>query len=123
MVKVVWNDAPIKARARLAGANAMKETKAYAAVRCAWRHVRNSIIVETTGEKGIVAATSPDAMFLERGTGRHAEAPRIRQAMKFPDGGFAAGTVEHPGTHAHPFLEPAAEAFPEIAYRSLRVAL
>lgn len=42
-----------------------------------------------------------------------------RIAMKFPDGGFSRGTVDHPGMEAKPFLRPAAAAFPEIYRRAL----
>lgn len=34
-----------------------------------------------------------------------------RQAMKFPDGGFARGAVSHPGMRAQPFMRPSAALF------------
>lgn len=94
---------------------------------------------------GIIRASSPLAHLFELGVKPHAIAPKnslasliergrtggggksrsIRRsakgkiAMKFPDGGFARGTVQHPGMQAEPFLNPAAAAFPELYSRAL----
>lgn len=91
---------------------------------------------------GILRARSPLAHLQELGVGPHVIAPsgvrsvrkgsvRLgrssaiaydpdaggtvrgrRSAMKFPDGGFARGPVEHPGHKAYPALRPAAAFFP-----------
>lgn len=93
---------------------------------------------------GIIRASSPLAHLFELGVDPHPIAPKNslqsliergkttknksrsvrstakgRIAMKFPDGGFARGTVQHPGMGAEPFLNPAAAAFPELYSRAL----
>ena len=98
---------------------------------------------------GIIRASSPLAHLFELGVNPHAIAPKgslasliergraggggksrtvrrsakARIAMKFPDGGFARGTVQHPGMKAEPFLNPAAAAFPELYSRALSAQL
>lgn len=93
----------------------------------------------------VVRATSPLAHLEELGTKPHAIAPRNslqsliergraggggrsrrvrtssrgRTAMRFPDGGFARGSVNHPGTQARPFMRPSAAAFPALYNREL----
>lgn len=97
---------------------------------------------------GIIRARSPLAHLFESGTKPHAIAPKgslqglialgrsrgkssssghkrgvsargKSVAMKFPDGGFARGTVQHPGMQARPFLLPAAAAFPRLYHAAL----
>lgn len=93
----------------------------------------------------VVRARSPLAHLFELGVKPHAIAPknslqsliergragyggksrRVRTtakgriAMKFPDGGFARGSVNHPGMQARPFMRPAAAAFPALYNREL----
>lgn len=95
---------------------------------------------------GIIRAGHPLARILEGGAQAHAIAPRnslqsqmargrlggggisrrIRTsrsghvAMRFPDGGFSRGSVEHPGIEARPFMRPAAAAFPALFRDKLR---
>lgn len=95
---------------------------------------------------GIIRASSPLAHLFELGVNPHAIAPKNslaaliekgrasrstkagrrvsssrsgRIAMKFPDGGFARGTVQHPGMAEKPFLRPAAAAFLGLYNRAL----
>lgn len=95
---------------------------------------------------GIVRASSPLAHLFEEGADPHGIAPRnslqsliergrassstrqgrsVRRsakgkiAMKFPDGGFSKGTVQHPGMQARPFLRPAAAIFPVLFNRQM----
>lgn len=97
---------------------------------------------------GIVRASSPLAHLFELGVDPHPIAPKnslqsliergrtttnksrsVRRtakgkiAMKFPDGGFARGTVQHPGMAEHPFLRPAAAAFPGFFNRAMSAQL
>lgn len=97
----------------------------------------------------IVRASSPLAHLFELGVKPHAIAPknslqsliergrqgaggksrrvrtstRGRIAMKFPDGGFARGSVNHLGMQARPFMRPAAAAFPALYNRELSIRL
>lgn len=97
----------------------------------------------------IVQARSPLAHLFELGVKPHAIAPKNslqsliergraggggksrrvrasskgRVAMKFPDGGFARGSVDHPGMAAQPFMRPAAAAFPALYNRELSIRL
>lgn len=97
---------------------------------------------------GIIRASSPLAHLFELGVDPHPIAPKNslqsliergrttttksrsvrmsakgRIAMKFPDGGFARGTVQHPGMAAKPFLRLGAAAFPELYARALSAQL
>lgn len=97
----------------------------------------------------VVRARSPLAHLFELGVKPHAIAPknslqsliergraggggksrrvrassRGRIAMKFPDGGFARGSVNHPGMAERPFMRPAAAAFPALYNRELAARL
>lgn len=119
-VRTYWNSAPIKAKVRTASARSMVKAKGVAMAKAKWRHVRSSVYVRTSGTKGVVGASAPDAMRLEKGTHPHTEGPRTKEAMKFPNGGFARGEIQHPGTKGEPFLKPAAEAWPAIVKAELR---
>ncbi len=119
-VIVKWDDRLLKARVQAAYDAALRRSKELAASKAEWRHVKASIVSKALGKNGVVAATAPDANRLEYGTGAHSEAPRVKKAMKFKDGGFARGTIEHPGTAAHPFLRPVAEAWPLVMNAELR---
>jgi hypothetical protein len=122
-VRVVWNDTRLKAGVQMGFDAALRRSHELAAAKCQWRHVRASIVSKAVGKTGAVGALAPDAKWLEFGTHAHTEAPRIKQAMKFPDGGFARGTIQHPAVAAHPFLRPVADAWPLIVKAELRAHL
>src|SRR4051812_39812696 len=101
-----WNSAPWIAAPKEAMALASNDVRMEAARLARWRHVASSVFLAGGGNEYSVGASAPDANFLEHGTSAHTEAPRNTRALKFKTGGFAKGSVPHPGTAAHPFLEP-----------------
>ena len=74
-----------------------------------------SVKAGATGKKG-------DAFYghmVERGTRPHSLRPKLRKAIRFADGSFARGRIEHPGAKADPFLNPALQ---QAAGQALEVA-
>lgn len=83
--------------------------------------VKNSIGTVVSGTfaagtlTGIVSAGAPHALPVEDGSVPHVIRPKYRRALRFPLAGGAGGfgfakRVDHPGTVAKPFLEPALES-------------
>lgn len=62
---------------------------------------------------GIVAASAPQALWVEEGTKAHVIRPRKKKALRWASNGTGAEgwrfakKVNHPGTKAKPFLKPA----------------
>jgi hypothetical protein len=120
-----WNPGALTARLRAAFGSSVREAAALAKARARWRHVAESVHVAGAGSTvAEIEASSPDARLLERGARAHEEAPH-GEALRFEGGdqGFARGAIEHPGFHGEPFLQPAAESWPELYRRAARAAL
>jgi hypothetical protein len=116
LVSVHWNDRLLKAKLLGAFALAIRDAAKVAQVKSPSRRVAASIRSVQVGKTAVVGSPDPLAGILEKGTRPHDIAPKVRLAMKLPDGGFARGSVDHPGTRAQPFLRPASELFP-VLYR------
>ena len=122
VVKTFWNAGPLKGAVRVAFRQSVAKDKKVAQALCRWTHVRRTIFFRTAGTRGIVAAKSRDAHWLEEGIHAHGEDARVKKAMTVPPYGVFRH-VNHPPVAAHPFLKPAAAAWPPIVRAELRAML
>lgn len=69
--------------------------------------LRQSITIESDGESAKIGPHVPYAVFVHEGTAPHEIRPRFAKALAFEIGGVTifAKRVQHPGTHAQPFLK------------------
>lgn len=111
-VDFYWNDTALLAAGPEALALAANDVRARAAALAQWPNVRSGIHAVGAGNAWGIISSAPEGRFLEGGTAPHTEETTKFRALKFKTGGFARGPVPHPGTEAHPFMEPAVATFP-----------
>jgi hypothetical protein len=80
---------------------------------------------DSGGAEGIFEATAEHASHVEEGTPPHEILPRSKRALHWNTGSgdVFAGRVEHPGTQAQPFMEPASKVVDEVARREIEIDL
>ena len=68
-----------------------------------------NIIYKKQGQEATIEATAKHASFVEYGTRAHIIRPKSKKALAFNSGNKMtfAKKVNHPGTKARPFMEPA----------------
>src|SRR5438046_2786426 len=96
LYETYWNPGPLLAAIESSFRSAAEDVRAAAAAK-AWRE--NKAVVLMFGPGGAtLAGRGRLSGVQEKGARAHTEAPKNKQAMKFPDGGFARGTIQHPAT-------------------------
>lgn len=110
---LIWHPEKLNARLMAAATPARLQWASIARGRCESRRVAATIGV--AGDR--VVAAHPLAMILEEGARPHEIEPRQAKALRFSNGDFVSGAVEHPGSPAKPFLKPTLPLWPET-YRA-----
>lgn len=119
IVSHFWNPAPLLARIRARHAASVAKSAATAASLAG--PLAGTIRLRGAGGVYLISSDHPAALYREFGTGTHDIAPKSKQALAFPEGGFARGEVSHPGSGAKPFLRPAAAGWPALFVRGFGV--
>jgi hypothetical protein len=122
-VATTWNLGPLRAAIEKGHYVGAKETGGVAKSLCQWAHVRRMISVTVAGHSALMRSAHKHTRWLERGTGRHMIAPigGGRQAMKGAGYGHPVSkAIRHPGTKGHPFMGPAALAYPRLFGANVR---
>lgn len=145
-VQTFWNSAGLQAATKSAFRTAAVATKEIAQANSRSKRVARSITVRFAGDTvAMMGSRHPLAHLFEKGAQPHAIAPRnlgrgrgtgrrsrrrrgatgSGRALRFEggDGGFARGSVPHPGMKADPAISPAAAAFPAAYNVAARLSL
>ena len=123
---VIWRPEPFNARLVAAARPAAAEVALAARAKAAGASKRVAAIIFLSGTTTdfILGSRSPLGTLFEKGTGPHPIESKKKALGPMADGGFARGSVQHPGMQAKPFLKPAlalwAPAYRRMAAGSIR---